>query len=176
MPSGDEYPNEMNDEVLYNYAYVNHIPPATLCCQRCYLYHVIYHSISKVPLLITDVTLSYLATSHPTSCNILILNCKFLPSTCVIYHVIITLLNCIIKPIRPVLDVSLLEIYLLFFYYFLVRRPLKSWSHWGAVLDFFARLGNISFSRAWSSEQRQPTTFQPIRTDIRLVPHYLARR
>ena len=41
----------------------------------------------------------------------------------------------------------------------------------GSCLDFFVRLGNISFSGTWPSEQRQSTTFQPIRTDIRLVLH-----
>ena len=75
------------------------------------------------------------------------------------------------KPIWPVLDVSLLGLYLLSFNDFLVRRPVKSWSRWGAVWIFFVRMGNISLSDAWPSAQRQPTTFQPIRTDIRLVPH-----
>jgi len=40
------------------------------------------------------------------------------------------------KPIRPVLDVSLLELYFLLFNDFLVRRPVKSWSPWGTVWIF----------------------------------------
>jgi len=39
-------------------------------------------------------------------------------------------------PLRPVLDVSLLGLYLLFFNDFMIRRPVKSWSHWGAVWIF----------------------------------------
>jgi len=77
----------------------------------------------------------------------------------------------IFKPIRPVLDVSLLGLYLLFLIDFLVRRPVKRWSRWGAVWIYFVRLGNISLAGTWPSEWRQPTTFQPIRTDIRLVRH-----
>ena len=50
------------------------------------------------------------------------------------------------KPIRAVLDVSLLGIYLLFFYYFLVRLPLKSWSRWRAVWIFCAS-GKYKFFR-----------------------------
>jgi len=53
-----------------------------------------------------------------------------------------------IKPIRSVLDVSLLGLYLLFFKDFLVRRPVKSWSRWGAVWNIFVRLGNTSLSDA----------------------------
>jgi len=41
-----------------------------------------------------------------------------------------------IKPIHPVLDVLLLVLYLLSFNDFLVRRPVKSWSRWGAVWIF----------------------------------------
>jgi len=52
----------------------------------------------------------------------------------------------IIKPIRPVLGVSLLGLYLLFFNDFLVRRPVKSWSRWGAVWIFCAS-GKYKFSR-----------------------------
>jgi len=63
------------------------------------------------------------------------------------------------------LDVSLLGLDLLFFNDFPVRQPVKSWSRW-SCLDFFVRLGNISFAGAWPSEQRQPTTFQSIRTAL----------
>jgi len=66
-----------------------------------------------------------------------------------------------------VLDVSLLGIYLLFF----GQTTIKKLVTLGSCLDFFVRLRNISFSGAWPSEQRQPTTFQAIRTDIRLVSH-----
>jgi len=41
--------------------------------------------------------------------------------------------SCDIKPIRQVLDVSLIGLYSLFFNDFLVRRPVKRRSHWGAV-------------------------------------------
>jgi len=51
-----------------------------------------------------------------------------------------------IKPIRPVLDVSLLGLYLLFFNDFLVRQPVKSWSRWGAVWIFCAS-GKYKLSR-----------------------------
>ena len=75
------------------------------------------------------------------------------------------------KPIRPVLDVSLIGIYFLFFLFFFGQTTIKKLVTLGSCSDFFVRLGNISLSDAWPSEQRQPTTFQPIRTDIRLVPH-----
>ena len=38
----------------------------------------------------------------------------------------------------------------------------------GGLFGFFLRLENISFAGTRPSEQRQPTTFQPIRTDIQL--------
>jgi len=63
------------------------------------------------------------------------------------------------KPIHPVLDVSLLGLYLLFFDDFLVRQPIKSWSCWGVVWILFLRQGNISLAGAWPSKRRQPTTF-----------------
>jgi len=62
------------------------------------------------------------------------------------------------KPIRLVLDVSLLGIYLLFFYYFLVRRPLKSLSRWGAVRIFCAS-GKYKFFRRLAKRAEAPTYF-----------------
>ena len=74
-----------------------------------------------------------------------------------------------IKPIRPVLDVSLLGLYLLFFNDFLVRRPVKSRSRWGAVWIFFVRLGNITTEDRFRLGVSQSKSIYTSPTETRLL-------
>ena len=65
------------------------------------------------------------------------------------------------KPIWPVLDVSLLGLYLLSFNDFLVRWPVKSWSRWGAVWTFCAS-GKYKFSRRLTKRAETVNYFSAI--------------
>jgi len=76
------------------------------------------------------------------------------------------------EPIRPVIDrhPNTRNLFISFLLVF-GQTTIKKLVTLGSCLDFFVRLGNISFSGAWPSKQRQPITFPPISTDFWLVPH-----